>query len=279
MGIEMIGKTIASLRKEKGIRQEELANYVGVSTQAVSKWENGGVPDIALLPEIANFFSVSVDSLFGRDITDYSGLQTALCQKIIETAHEQRFKAALEFCWDIERALCGGFPEGGGIEEYEKKLDRDEQRYSSVISDHGFTRMGIANRLQYFLLVPEPHDADAAFFEDVDYSTFFKDFSDKDVFDACVFLYKRESDKAFTQNLLINNLKLEPVKAAHILNVLEKNNLLYKTLIEMDDETRTVYNFKPSPSFVAFLIFAREMIKTPNSFSFYMAGRNKPYFN
>lgn len=279
MGIEIIGKIIASMRKEKGIRQEELANYVGVSTQAVSKWENGGVPDIALLPEIADFFSVSVDSLFGRDITDYSGLQNAFCKKIIETAPEQRFKAAFEYCWDIERALFGNFPEDGSVEEYEKKLDREEQRYSSVISDHGFTRMGIANRLQYFLLVPEPHDADAAFFEDVDYQMFFKDFSDKDVFDACVFLYRRESDKAFTQNLLINNLMLEPAKAAHILNVLEKYNLLYKTRIEMDDETMTVYNFKPSPSFVAFLIFAREMIKTPNSFSGYMAGRNKPYFN
>jgi len=48
MSIEAIGKQIASLRKEKGARQEELAKYVGVSAQAVSKWENGGVPDIEL---------------------------------------------------------------------------------------------------------------------------------------------------------------------------------------------------------------------------------------
>lgn len=41
MNVEMIGKQIALLRKEKGVKQEELAKYVGVSTQAVSKWENG----------------------------------------------------------------------------------------------------------------------------------------------------------------------------------------------------------------------------------------------
>lgn len=81
MSIEMIGKQIASMRKEKGIKQEELANYVGVSTQAVSKWENGGVPDTELLPKIADFFCVSVDSLFGRNITDYSDLQSALIKK------------------------------------------------------------------------------------------------------------------------------------------------------------------------------------------------------
>lgn len=49
-------KTNVSMRKERGIKQEELANYVGVSAQAVSKWENGGVPDTELLPRIADFF-------------------------------------------------------------------------------------------------------------------------------------------------------------------------------------------------------------------------------
>ena len=49
MSIEIIGKNISSLRKERGFKQEELARAVGVSTQAVSKWENGGVPDVDLL--------------------------------------------------------------------------------------------------------------------------------------------------------------------------------------------------------------------------------------
>ena len=79
MSIEIIGKQIASMRKERGIKQEELANFVGVSTQAVSKWENGGVPDIELLPKIADFFSVSVDFLFGRSITDYRVLSVSRC--------------------------------------------------------------------------------------------------------------------------------------------------------------------------------------------------------
>ncbi|MBQ8623906.1 MAG: helix-turn-helix transcriptional regulator [Oscillospiraceae bacterium] len=277
MSIEMIGKQIASMRKEKGIKQEELAKFVGVSAQAVSKWENGGVPDTELLPKIADFFSVSVDSLFGRNITDYSDLREAICKKIIDTPNEQRFKAVFNYCWDMERALYGHIPKDGSIEDYERELGKQEQRYSSIMSDYGFTRMGVANKLQYFLLVPEIQNTDTAIFEGVDYLTFFKDFSDKDVFDACVFLNKRDSDKAFTENLFVKNLKIEADKAKQIIVVLEKYNLLYKTQIEMDDETQTVYNFKPTPSFIAFLIFAREMIKTPNNFSYYSGGRNKPY--
>lgn len=64
--MEEIGTNIRLLRKTKNITQEELANALHISYQAVSKWENGSSqPDIALLPAIANYFGVSIDELFG----------------------------------------------------------------------------------------------------------------------------------------------------------------------------------------------------------------------
>lgn len=64
-----IGKRIALLRKEKGLTQEELANHMGVSPQAVSKWENDQTcPDISALPKLARLLGVSVDELLeGRE--------------------------------------------------------------------------------------------------------------------------------------------------------------------------------------------------------------------
>lgn len=59
-----IGKNISALRKERNMTQEELANALGVSAQAVSKWENeNSCPDISLLVKIADLFSVTVDEL------------------------------------------------------------------------------------------------------------------------------------------------------------------------------------------------------------------------
>lgn len=61
-----INEKIAFLRKKKGITQEELAKVLGVSNQAVSKWESGQCcPDIELLPALAEHFDVSMDELFG----------------------------------------------------------------------------------------------------------------------------------------------------------------------------------------------------------------------
>lgn len=59
-----IGEKIKKLRKAQDITQEKLADYLNISYQAVSKWENGlALPDIALLPKLANFFGVSTDEL------------------------------------------------------------------------------------------------------------------------------------------------------------------------------------------------------------------------
>ena len=61
----MIGMNIKQLRQEKHIKQETLADAIGVSAQAVSKWETGASdPDISLLPQLANYFGVSIDELF-----------------------------------------------------------------------------------------------------------------------------------------------------------------------------------------------------------------------
>ena len=279
MSIEMIGKQIASLRKEKGIKQEELAKYVGVSTQAVSKWENGGVPDTELLPKIADFFSVSVDSLFGRNITDYSDLRSALIKKICDTPRDERFKLVFNYCWDMERALMpsGHTIEDSSIEDYEKEISIDAQHYSSIMQNDGFTRMGIANRSQYFLIVPEPKRTDKAYFNGIDYPAFFKDISDDDFWNACVYLNKRDCQKAFTTALFINKLGINAEKAEEILSKLKKYKMVYSTQIEMDDEIQTVYHFSPTPSFIALLIFAREIIEKPEIFAYYCGGRETPY--
>lgn len=61
----VIGKQIKNLRIEKGVTQEELANYLGKSYQAVSKWENDITsPDIQLLPLISVYFGITIDYLF-----------------------------------------------------------------------------------------------------------------------------------------------------------------------------------------------------------------------
>ncbi len=60
-----IGNRIHTLRKEQGLTQDQLADKLAITYQAVSKWENGvACPDIMMIPQIADIFHVSIDSLF-----------------------------------------------------------------------------------------------------------------------------------------------------------------------------------------------------------------------
>lgn len=72
-----IGNNIKRLRQQKNLTQDQVAEKLGVSYQAISKWEtNANTPDISMLPEIANLFGVSIDMLFSDNIMDCSDIHS-----------------------------------------------------------------------------------------------------------------------------------------------------------------------------------------------------------
>lgn len=85
---ETFATNLLNLRKQKKMTQEQLASKLGVSFQAVSKWETAkGLPDIEVLPLLASFFGVSVDALLGYKT-----------QKLRTTAYEEKYHSE-EYYW------------------------------------------------------------------------------------------------------------------------------------------------------------------------------------
>lgn len=77
-----IGTTIARLRREHNMKQEELAEQLDVTPQAVSKWENcASMPDITLIPKIAAIFNVTIDELFSTDTAEKPVVQLISSEK------------------------------------------------------------------------------------------------------------------------------------------------------------------------------------------------------
>ncbi len=82
-----IGNKIKELRKQRGITQEQLANSIGISFQAVSKWETGiALPDITYAPTLASYFGVSMDELFEFSLKE---LESAV-ESIVDEAYKFR---------------------------------------------------------------------------------------------------------------------------------------------------------------------------------------------
>ena len=95
-----ISENIKNLRKRKDITQEELAEHLGISFQSISKWERGeGFPDITMLPDLAEYFNVSIDELLGANKI-YGGDIYDIYKQAHELETNGNYDAAVELLKD-----------------------------------------------------------------------------------------------------------------------------------------------------------------------------------
>lgn len=106
-----IARTIINKRKEKGLTQDELASYIGVSKAAVSKWEIGqSYPDITLLPQISNFFNISIDELIGYEPQMSKEDIRKLYLRLSGDFTVKPFEEVMEECRQITKKYFSCFP-------------------------------------------------------------------------------------------------------------------------------------------------------------------------
>lgn len=112
MYLNKMGEIIAQKRKEVSMTQAELAEYIGVSKPAVSKWESGySLPDITLLPVLASFFDISIDELMGyqpqMNGKNIDAVYAKLIKKLSESPSDMIFDECRTyihkyyFCWQL----------------------------------------------------------------------------------------------------------------------------------------------------------------------------------
>ena len=110
---ETMGQIIRRLRKERNFTQEELAEQLNITYQAVSRWESGtGMPDISQIVPLSNVFGVTTDVLFGKDGTNG------------EEAVESFIRAT-------EKKICNP-PEGVDSFAWQKECTEDVQKMLEV---------------------------------------------------------------------------------------------------------------------------------------------------
>ena len=99
-----ISENLKMLRKERGNTQDELANHLGISVQAVSKWERGdGYPDITLLPNIASYYEVTVDDILGCNSLRKQEEIEAFKQQAQILINKGKRKERLELCREMQK--------------------------------------------------------------------------------------------------------------------------------------------------------------------------------
>lgn len=271
-------ENLRRIRKEKGFTQEQLADSVGVSAQAVSKWEQQGYPDPAVLPQIADFLDVTIDELYGREIEPEKSIFVRIMEYIHSLDGEERIQAIYELSRTAMIATVGEC-------EYRPIppaiLDAvDWESHTQIEFESGFALARLNKSLQFALVMPQPEKGyDDILRYDDEYTRLFSAFSDKDVLRAVYCLDKKGGGTLFTAKALSRQLSVSLEKAQEIVEKLLSLDIIWRAnLDDGKDEYGDIYQYKIRGLYlVAFLTFARMLLHKPYSFNYQTNSRNKQY--
>ena len=136
-----ISKTIADLRKRKGITQEQLASALNISPQAISKWEtNTSFPDAQTLPLIAAYFEVSIDYLFYGEDYAYNDIYNKVFDKVSEHAQMSMasYEDALKIFASAHHGISCGNLRGKNTVMYDQPAHISGENGLSLLSGKGY---------------------------------------------------------------------------------------------------------------------------------------------
>ena len=272
-----IGDKIKELRIEKGITQEELAIKLNISTQAVSKWENGGYPDLDLVPEIANYFNVTTDFLFDRENVFLSDedIEKILIKYIYSLKREESFKRIFKLGYIMAIATRNGEMDLH-LNEYD--IDTyDESYISSVVDASGVATISLMKDNYFFSVFPKTEGYKKILDSKEKQVKLCKYLSDELFYDALVHLYSHEH-KNFTEKLLMKELNYNKDDSIDILNKLKELKFIEKTTVEVDGESFNVYKTRQFPEIVGLFAYLDLVSKGNKNYYFYFGGPTN-YFN
>lgn len=290
MSKNILGEQISKYRKAAGLTQEDLGRAVGVSTQAVSRWECGGTPDVELLPAIADYLHVSVDALFGREGGEAFDLKDALYRAILNTPKEHCMGTLLEYSWIMQRASvinnAPSFLHATDMLSSVQVVDRSGEGTPDVVprqitlnNNMGYTLYGLVSDMRFSLILPESEKGYAAMLKRPDeYVRLFSLLAKPHYLDMLIDIDTRTPEEHFTARLAASRLNISPEEASEILDDLSRHMMVKKLKVADETGNLNVYQKDMNIHLHIFLFFCEQIMQSVNSLTMTVDLRDKPVF-
>lgn len=276
--MSVIGQQIKKYRMAKGVTQEQLGQLVGVTTQAVSKWECGGTPDAELLPNLSDALGVSIDALFGRE---ERSLTLSLAQKLCGMSEEEAMRYAFSICWAMELGLTHDPTPDSVLDVHMDFANLDSTPhpdFARIMRDSGMATARIAPGFRHFFLMLEPKGGISEQLSDTEsLCRVFALFSDETLLKVLFSMYTRLNTPV-AASLITKNTGLSSQEVERYLDILCQNNLVKRTAIATAAGDIYSYMFNQESAVIALLCFADELVRRENHEFLWSFSRTKPLF-
>ncbi len=261
-----LSEQIAALRKERGLTQEQLGNMVGVSAQAVSKWEKGGTPDVELLPILSRQLGVTVDALFGMEGGEQVAVEDAVGRWLRGFPAKDRMDKFCRLVWDS----VGYFmPEDLVLPDMSYppscKIDGGDgivQLFlTQVVEESGMLLDVHADDLSFVTLWPRPKGGWAQWLAPMEeYRKLFTVLAKPGCLELLGCLYRR-NDNWFAPGVVVKDLKMPKEAAVELLEALTEREILTSMELELEDGEAKVYRVTEPIKLVPFLLLGRVLMQ------------------
>lgn len=278
--MSVIGEQIKKYRIQKKYTQEQLGNIIGVTTQAVSKWERGSSPDAEILPLIADALEVSVNALFGREDQD---IQLTMIKKLSAMPRDEAFHSAFNYCWSLFLGLSGDeeFSEdfANTFVSHSKKKDSRPDYFAKLMCDDGLVLARISDDFRHFFLMVRPQeDSLLSYFESEEaIRQVFALFADKKILKIIYYLYT-VSDLPVTAQLISHGTGLDLREVEHCMKTLCDKQIVHPMEIASVDGKINSYIIRFETNVLSMLCYADGIAKGSPHPIFGMCDRKKPVF-
>lgn len=290
MANTVFSANLQALRKSRGVTQEQLANHLGVSAQAVSKWENGSYPEGDLLPKISEFFGVSISYLYGQEKETVSMEQNILDMflELREKNHmdgfhdnSDYFEKMLNIIWAFQ---MGGWSNNKTY--FDRIIPKKEVRTASVLTDdEGFSFFNLNPEKLFFTLLREPKEGYAENIKITEeMRSFFMFLGKKGVMEIVTYLLTLKWGECATVSTLANKIGMsveetEKLLAEGIMFKQIPNSFFCRFEIQHQDKVEVGYGISPACVclYLSLFLTADVLINPPHGYQMQIACREKSW--
>ncbi len=245
-------------RKALGLTQEQLAQRLNVSSQAVSKWEKGRFPDAALLPKIAEALNISLDALFGlQSGQGRAEPETVVCRHLQSLPPEKRPQWMAHLLYAL---LCSYSP-SVDVTAVRLRSSEEQETFGVLHTDHEIALERLNADLRYFMYLEKPPAGVSSYLQDEKgIVRLLSTLGDADAIRMIRYMAENCRNKLFLPAMLAEKLEIPLEKVQQIMNRLDRFGLVWRMAGDFNEESPIIlYGYTHNPAVAMLLVLAQSI--------------------